>query len=51
MKTRLVFVLVLFMLCGCVTYQPRPSGSLADGTFHLEIGKPLPNSLQNCPTQ
>ena len=51
MKTRLVFALVIFALHGCVTDQPRPSGSLADGTFHQDIGKPLLNSLQNCPVQ
>ena len=45
MKTRLVLVFLLFVLCGCATDQPRPKGSLADGTFQQEIGKPLPIRL------
>jgi hypothetical protein len=55
MKTRLTVacVLIVMTLCGCVTDQPRPSGSLGDGTYHLEIGKPLPSQLSapNCPVQ
>jgi len=55
MKIRLMlaFVLAAVMLCGCATDDLRPSGSLADGTFHQEIGNPLPSQLltPNCPVQ
>ena len=55
MKTRLAIVLVSLMagaLAGCATDDPRPSGSLSDGTFYMEIGKPLPSTLNpNCPVQ
>ena len=55
MKTRLVLLLapVLFALSGCATDQALPIGSLADGTFQQEIGKPLPIRLPSadCPVQ
>jgi len=55
MKTRLAIALVSLMagaLGGCATDDPRPSGNLGDGSFHMEIGKPLPRVLTpNCPVQ
>ena len=54
MKTRLTVALVLMVIAlgGCVTNEPRPSGNLNDGTFHMEIGKPLPSLLTPyCPAQ
>lgn len=56
MKTRLMsaFVLAAVGLCGCATDDPRPNGSLDDGTYRLEIGKPLPSQwllMPDCPVQ
>jgi len=55
MKRRLAIVLVSLMtgaLGGCATDDPRPSGKIGDGSFHMEIGKPEPSLLApNCPVQ
>ncbi len=52
MKTRLIAVVCVFLLCGCATEPPPASGSLAGRTFKQEIGKPQqPLFAPDCPVR
>ena len=52
MKTRLIAACCLFLLCACSATPPRASGSLADGSFHQDIGKPVqPLFAPDCPVR